>query len=78
MFSSRIALYKYILRILSNVTLNTQLQQFDQVSSLINPRRACAERVTALICLSAAILALQATRQLMSNTNGFELCESEK
>ena len=46
----------------------------------INPRRACAARVTVVVlcvclsvclfvCLSATILALQATRQRMSDTN---------
>ena len=45
---------------------------------LINPRRACAARVTVVglcvclfVCLSATILALQATRRLMSDTNSF-------
>ena len=43
-----------------------------------NPRRACAARVTVLglcvcpsVCVSTTILALQATRWLMSNTNSF-------
>ena len=48
--------------------------------SFINPRRACAARVTVVVlcvrlsvCLpvSATILALQATRRLMSDTNSF-------
>ena len=39
---------------------------------LINPRRACAARVTVVsVCLSTTILALQATRRLMSDTNSF-------
>ena len=49
---------------------------------LVNPRRACAARVTVLglcvclfvclsVCLSTTILALQATRRLMSDTNSF-------
>ena len=41
---------------------------------LINPRRACAARVTVLglsVCLSTLILGLQATRRPMSYTNGF-------
>ena len=40
----------------------------------VNPRRACAARVTVLglsVCLSTRVLALQATRQPMSGTNGF-------
>ena len=48
----------------------------------INPRRACAARVTVVglcvclfvclfVCLSTTILALQATRRLMSDTNSF-------
>ena len=43
---------------------------------LINPRRACAARVTVVVlcvclsvCLSTTILALQATRRLMSDTS---------
>ena len=46
--------------------------------AVINPRRACAARVTVLglsvclsVCLSTLILALQATRRPMSYTNGF-------
>ena len=46
--------------------------------SVINPRRACAARVTVVVlcvcpsvCLSATILGLQATRRLMSDTNSF-------
>ena len=40
--------------------------------ALINPRRACAARVTVVaVCLSTTILALQATRRLMSDTNSF-------
>ena len=47
--------------------------------SVINPRRACAARVTVVglcvclfvCCLSTTILALQATRRLMSDTNSF-------
>ena len=45
---------------------------------IVNPRRACAARVTVLglsmclsVCLSTLILALQATRRPMSYTNGF-------
>ena len=45
---------------------------------LISPRRACAARVTVVglsvclfVCLSTTILALQATRRLMSDTNSF-------
>ena len=48
------------------------------IPSLINPRRACAARVTVVglcvclsVCLSTTILALQATRRLMSDTNSF-------
>ena len=46
--------------------------------SIVNPRRACAARVTVVglcvclsVCLSTTILALQATRRLMSDTNSF-------
>ena len=45
---------------------------------LVNPRRACAARVTVYswsvclsVCLSTTILALQATRRLMTDTNSF-------
>ena len=43
---------------------------------IFNPRHACAARVTVVglcvcVCLSVTILALQATRRLMSNTNSF-------
>ena len=40
---------------------------------LINPRRACAARVTVIVCVcvSTLILVLQATRWPMSDTNGF-------
>ena len=41
---------------------------------IINPRRACAARVTVVVlcvCLSTTILALQATRWLMSDTISF-------
>ena len=53
-----------------------------RVLHFINPRRACAARVTVVVlcvclsvclfvCLSASILALQATRRLMSDTSSF-------
>ena len=48
---------------------------------LINPRRACAARVTVLglsVCLSTTILALQATRRLMSDTNSFSATRARK
>ena len=54
-----------------------QLSDFDEMLykvCIINPRRACAARVTVVglcVCLSATILALQATRRLMSDTNSF-------
>ena len=49
---------------------------------IINPRRACAARVTVVVlcvcvsvcvcvCVSTTILALQATRRLMSDTSSF-------
>ena len=49
---------------------------------IFNPRRACAARVTVVglcvclsvclfVCLSTTVLALQATRRLMSDTNSF-------
>ena len=44
--------------------------------SVINPRRACAARVTVVVlcvcvCVSTTILGLQATRRLMSDTSSF-------
>ena len=54
----------------------------------INPWRACAAKVTVVVlcvrlvrlsvCLSTTILALQATRRLMSNTNSFSAKGQEK
>ena len=52
------------------------------IHDIINPRRACAARVTVVglcvclfvclfVCLSTTILALQATRRLMSDTNSY-------
>ena len=45
------------------------------VCTFINPRRACAARVTWFVCLSACLLPrllrLRATRQQNSDTNGF-------
>ena len=52
---------------------------------LVNPRRACTARVTVLglcvclpVCLSTTILALHATRQLMSDTNSFSTKRARK
>ena len=39
---------------------------------IINPRRACAARVTVVVlCVSMTIFALLATRRLLSDTNNF-------
>ena len=53
--------------------------------AVVNPLRACAARVTVVVlcvclsvCLSATILALQATRRLMSDTNSFSQCYNGK
>ena len=53
--------------------------------SVINPRRACAARVTVIVlcvclsvCVSTTILALQATRRLMSDTNSFSATRARK
>ena len=50
----------------------------DTTVKVVNPRRACAARVIVVVlcvclsvCLSTTILALQATRRLMSDTNSF-------
>ena len=48
---------------------------------LVNPQRACAARVTVVVLcvrLSATILALQATRRLMSDTNSFSATRARK
>ena len=48
---------------------------------VINPRRACAARVTVVVqgvCLSPTILALHTTRRLMSDTNSFSATREEK
>ena len=56
--------------VVDNILLTTYI--------LINPRRACAARVTVVVlcvcvsvCVSTTILALQATRRLMSDTSSF-------
>ena len=44
------------------------------LSAIINPRHACAARVTVVVlcvCLFTTILALQATKRLLSDTNSF-------
>ena len=49
--------------------------------TIINPRRACAARVTVVVlcvCLSTTILGLQATRRLMSDTNIFSATRVRK
>ena len=52
---------------------------------VVNPRRACAARVTVVglcvclsVCLSTTILALQAMRRLMSDTNSFSATRAWK
>ena len=54
-------------------------------SGLINPRRACAARVTVVVlcvcvsvCVSTTILAPLATRRLMSDTNRFSATRAGK
>ena len=56
-----------------------------QKSSLVNPRRACAARVTVVVLcvclsvrLSTTILAPRATRRLMSDTNRFSATREGK
>ena len=53
------------------------------IASVINPRRACAARVTVVVlcvcvCVSTTILGLQATRRLMSDTNSFSATRARK
>ena len=48
---------------------------------IINPRRACAARVTVVVlcvCVCATILGLQATRRLMGDTNSFIATRGKK
>ena len=54
-------------------------------SIVINPRRACAARVTVIVlcvcvcvCVSTTILGLQATMRLMSDTNSFSATRARK
>ena len=69
-----------------NQTVGGRTKQHFKVSvCIINPRRACAARVTVVVlcvclsvCLSATILALQATRRLMSDTNRFRATRAGK
>ena len=56
-----------------------------QRRGLVNPRRACVARVTVVVlcvrvcvCVSTTILALQATRQLMRDTNSFIATRARK
>ena len=57
-----------------NIYFRTLILVREECSIVINPRRACAARVTVVglcVCVSTTILALQATRRLMSDTNSF-------
>ena len=57
--------------------LDNGRRKIHELHSVINPRRACAARVRQLVCvcvsvcLPATILALQATKRLMSDINSF-------
>ena len=55
-------------------TLKSLVHRLSQrICTIINPRRECAAGVTVVVlsvCLSARVLALQATRRPMSGTNG--------
>ena len=64
------------------------LNSISVAESLINPRRACA-RVTVLglcvclcvcvsVCVSMLISALQATKRIVSDTNGFSATSARK
>ena len=66
-------------------SLLTVLRYIRCIRYIINPRRACAARVTVVVlcvclfvCLSETILALQATRRLMSDTNSFSATRARK
>ena len=63
---------------LPHTIIHVHLSHYTCISTVINPRRACAARVTVVVlcvclsvCLSTTILALRATRRLMSDTNSF-------
>ena len=70
--------YNYTYFIMIHVTMS------HNYSTIINPRRACAARVTVVVlsvCLSVcahSILGLQATRRLMSDTNSFSATRERK
>ena len=71
--------FRFVLLFLENYNM---FMVYNHLKTFINPRRACAARVTVVVlcvcpsvclsvCLSATILGLQATRRLMSDTNSF-------
>ena len=56
---------------------------YNATLKLVNPRRACAARVTVLglcvcVCVSTLISALRATKRMMSDTNGFYVTSARK
>ena len=70
-------------------TISVPVNRFSLLCAVINPRRACAARVTVVVlcvcpsvclsvCLSTTILGLQATRRLMSDTNIFSATRARK
>ena len=65
------------------------LDKYSSINAIINPRRACAARVTVLglcvcvsvclcVCLSPLILALQGSSRLISDTNGSSTTKARK
>ena len=65
--------------------IHIQMYNVCTCAYLVNPRRACAARVTVValcvclsVCVSATILGLQATRRLMSDTNSFSATRAGK
>ena len=61
--------------------MRTHVSHAPRVSTYINHRRACAARITVAVlrvCVSTTILALQATRRLMSDTSSFIATRARK
>ena len=68
-------------KMLSTIIHSITIIVYKHVTCIINPRRACAARVTVVclcVCVSATILALQATRRLMSDNNKLQCYKGKK
>ena len=82
----RYGVYGWYIYFLLSSTAFTALRNAGR-SFIINPRRACAARVTVVVlcfcvsvcvCVSTTILAPRATRRLMSDTNRFSATRAGK